>query len=62
MGLWFKNFGKPSNGNKPQKVADPVCGMKIEPGVFSTKYKGKIYYFCSDYCKQQFDIEPGQYI
>lgn len=43
----FKNEGK---------VKDPVCGMSIdkEKAQFSSKMDGKIYYFCSENCKEIF--------
>ena len=62
MTAWFKTWRKAKSNSKLQKVADPVCNMKIEPGVFSSNHNGKVYYFCSDYCKQQFDADPNQYI
>jgi YHS domain-containing protein len=61
---WFRKFrasGRDGSG-KSKKVADPVCNMKIEPGIFSSDHGGKTYYFCSEYCKAQFDADPAQYI
>lgn len=39
---------------------DPVCGMEIDEkkAVFSSKYKGKTYYFCAKGCKAAFDKRP----
>ncbi len=36
---------------------DPVCGMEVdEPKAgFTTTYKAKTYYFCSQSCKTKFD-------
>ncbi|MFA5991755.1 MAG: YHS domain-containing protein [Candidatus Doudnabacteria bacterium] len=61
---WFRKFRKSGRdgNNKPKKVVDPVCNMKIEPGIFSSDHGGKTYYFCSEYCKAQFDADPAQYI
>lgn len=61
---WFRKFrasGRDVNG-KSKKVADPVCSMTIEPGIFSSEHGGRTYYFCSEYCKTQFDADPAQYI
>lgn len=59
---WFRKFSKSNGSGKSKKIADPVCNMRIEPGVFTSEYNGKVYYFCSDYCKTQFDADPDQYI
>ncbi len=39
---------------------DPVCGMEIDEKktVFSSKYKGKTFYFCAKGCKAAFDKQP----
>ena len=44
-------------------VIDLVCGMEITPkdAKFSSKYKGKTYYFCSENCKEHFDDNPEKY-
>ncbi len=46
---------------------DPVCGMEVDQDKakamgLTSEYQGKIYYFCSMECKEQFDKDPGQYI
>ncbi|MEM2347531.1 MAG: YHS domain-containing protein [Sulfolobales archaeon] len=45
-------------------VTDPVCGMSIEASKakFKTLYKGRVYYFCSSYCKKSFEENPEYYI
>ncbi len=45
---------------QPAKVVDPVCGMQLDAAKTTLKsdYKGKTYYFCSDYCKKTFDANP----
>ena len=42
---------------------DPVCGMQVEENKAAgkTEYQGKVYYFCSTYCKAKFDREPQKY-
>lgn len=44
-------------------VMDLVCGMEITPddAKFSSEYKGKTYYFCSESCKTHFDDNPEKY-
>jgi YHS domain-containing protein len=36
---------------------DPVCKMEVDEkkAKFSTTYKNKTYYFCSESCKNRFD-------
>jgi len=43
---------------------DPVCGMKVEPvnAKFKALYKGKVYYFCSSACKEEFEKRPDYYL
>ena len=45
-------------------VIDPVCGMdvKVSDSKYSSKYKDKMYYFCSSSCKKSFDKNPSKYI
>ncbi|MCL5411175.1 MAG: YHS domain-containing protein [Patescibacteria group bacterium] len=44
-------------------VKDPVCGMSVdENSEFKSEYNGKIYYFCSKICKDQFDVTPQGYV
>ena len=49
---------------KPAKeVADPVCGMMVDPATApKSEYKGKSYYFCSLDEKKDFDKAPASYI
>jgi len=44
-------------------VLDPVCGMTIDPDHAQghSTYQGQDYYFCSQSCKQRFDVEPMKY-
>jgi putative ABC transport system ATP-binding protein len=45
-------------------VRDPVCGMKVDEwtATIFSEYKGKRYAFCSERCKERFDMNPGDYI
>lgn len=44
---------------------DPVCNMKVNeanaPGGH-TEYAGETYYFCSDFCRNNFEQDPAKYI
>ncbi len=43
---------------------DPVCKMKVSlnTAVDETKYQQQTYYFCSNSCRQKFDIEPDKFL
>ncbi|MGC8636093.1 MAG: YHS domain-containing protein [Thermoprotei archaeon] len=44
-------------------VLDPVCGMKVEETTaYRSLYRGKVYYFCSQNCKKEFDANPDKYL
>jgi len=48
---------------RKEEVRDPVCGMKVKKeGSIKSAYLGEIYYFCSEYCKTEFEKNPGRYI
>jgi len=42
---------------------DPVCGMQIDEreAPASSVYKGAFYGFCSEGCKDKFDLNPERY-
>ena len=44
-------------------ATDPVCAMTIEESdaVATSDYEGTTYYFCSMDCKEEFDLNPGDY-
>ncbi len=46
------------------KVTDPVCRMTIEDkdAAGTSTYKGATYYFCSKFCKENFDKNPESFI
>jgi RND family efflux transporter MFP subunit len=53
------------SSDPPAAARDPVCGMSAATTgeeVFQTLYDGRIYYFCSDRCKAQFDLDPKRYL
>ena len=43
---------------------DPVCGAPVEPerADCTSEYRGQTYYFCSLRCKQQFELEPREFL
>jgi Cu+-exporting ATPase len=45
------------------EVKDPVCGMMIEAetAAGSTTYESQEVYFCSDYCRREFESSPARY-
>ena len=43
----------------PAKDIDPVCGMTVATaGARSSVYKGHVYYFCSQDCREKFEAAP----
>jgi YHS domain-containing protein len=42
---------------------DPVCGMVVpeEHAAVCTDFKGKHFCFCSEECKEEFDMDPEMY-
>jgi Cu+-exporting ATPase len=49
---------------KPELVADPVCGMQIDPAsaAGNWEYKGTRYYFCNPSCLERFKANPTKYL
>ena len=45
-------------------VIDPVCKMRVNENTAKSmsNYRGKIYYFCIEACKKEFNANPEQYI
>jgi YHS domain-containing protein len=45
------------------KEIDVVCKMKVDKSVVDTSvYKGKTYYFCAPYCKNEFEKDPEKFL
>ena len=44
-------------------VRDPVCGMMVDEkkSKLKSEHEGKTFYFCSAYCKTNFDKDPHKY-
>jgi YHS domain-containing protein len=51
-------------GSALSTETDAVCKMEVDKGnaKFTSKYKGKGYYFCSLSCKEAFDEDPEKYL
>nr|WP_314441966.1 heavy metal translocating P-type ATPase [uncultured Sphingomonas sp.] len=49
-----------SNG----KVADPVCGMSVDPATtpHHAEHDGQTYHFCSVKCRERFELRPELYL
>ncbi len=45
-------------------AVDPVCDMKVDEkkSQFTSTYDGKIYYFCSEACKTEFEENPRNFV
>lgn len=55
--------GMMSDDKTAARVADPVCGMKVDPKTAtSATYNGKTYYFCSAEDKAKFEKNPETYM
>jgi Cu+-exporting ATPase len=48
---------------KENMEKDPICGMSVDEKTakYKSDYKGKAYYFCSQYCKTKFDKDPSKF-
>ena len=45
------------------RVTDPVCSMTFEQdeAAAQVEHEGRMYYFCTESCRKQFEKEPGRY-
>ena len=61
---FFEGASKPARSQPKKNVAlerDPVCGTYLQPSrALSTRTGAKVYYFCSEECRQAFDRGVGQ--
>jgi YHS domain-containing protein len=54
---------KKADQKAAKEVADPVCGMTVDPKTAEkADYKGKTYYFCSVDEKQEFLKTPEKFL
>jgi len=46
------------------KEKDLVCGMSVDVKIAQHKshYQDKLYFFCSEHCKKQFNEDPSSYM
>jgi len=52
-------IGADKEMKKAEIIRDPVCGMPVEPEkAIKAEFGGRIYYFCSEYCKRRFFERP----
>jgi Cu+-exporting ATPase len=54
----------PASRGSPQ-VTDPVCGMGVDAApaaAYRHEYRGRLYFFCSQHCLEQFRRNPAQYV
>jgi YHS domain-containing protein len=44
-------------------AVDPICKMDVNTSTATlmSEYNGKLYYFCSQHCKETFDANPEEY-
>jgi YHS domain-containing protein len=46
----------------PKEARDPVCGMTIDTAnAKSSFHDGRVYYFCSQSCRDKFEASPASY-
>ena len=44
---------------KETTIRDPQCGKPVDPKkALPLTWEGKTYYFCSQECRKQFDLDP----
>src|SRR6516165_2612670 len=47
----------------PDRAVDPICGMTVQTaGAKSAVHNGRVYYFCSQDCRQKFETNPASYV
>ena len=53
--------GEPT-GAAPENAVDPVCGMTVATRDAKTAvHDGRVYYFCSQDCREKFEAAPASY-
>jgi YHS domain-containing protein len=57
-----RNDGQAKPG-RPDKEADPVCGMTVDTATAKTSvHDGRTYYFCSADCRDRFEASPSTFL
>lgn len=43
---------------------DPVCSMNVDEkkAAATSVYRGEMYYFCANMCKEKFDRDPEKFV
>jgi len=51
-------------GGGAGSAVDPVCGMSVgtDSAPAKSEFRSTTYFFCSDRCRERFEIEPGGYV
>lgn len=59
-----RHAGRARDGfQPPEKDTDPVCGMTVDTKTAkSAVYDGAVYYFCSQQCREKFEVSPASYM
>jgi YHS domain-containing protein len=54
---------KKTRGGVAGMPKDPICNTEIDEQTaeFKSQYGSQTYYFCSEECKEQFELRPEQY-
>jgi len=52
------------HSNSNNSIKDPVCGTVVSKDIAPAmyRYKGKIFYFCSESCRDKFSKKPRRYL
>ena len=61
--LWWLARNQQRLGGGAGYAIDPVCGMQVQTASAAARvdYDGEAFYFCSDRCRQRFELDPGRY-
>jgi len=61
--LWWLARNQQRLGGGAGYAIDPICGMQVQrqSAAAQSEYGGEMFYFCSDRCRQRFEIEPTRY-
>jgi Cu+-exporting ATPase len=56
--------GENQAGTLGDKVADPVCGMTVDPATSTHRFDhdSRTFHFCSAGCRQKFTADPARYL
>ncbi len=62
--LYWLSRNRERLGGGSGYAKDPVCGMQVEiaHAPASTLHEGARVYFCSEHCRDRFEVEPGRFV